>query len=98
MSHLFKVGDRVRIISALRPKFLGCQATVVGVEDCHHVLRGWGTYCILNVDGFGEISTDGFRIGLPADCLVPTQPPKSQIDEILAMRDLPDFEIARICA
>ena len=76
---VFKAGDRVRIICSTS-KHKGKEGTVLEVMNNHpHEVRGRITYPPVHyrvcVDGFGSISSSGFRLAyLPHD-LTPVTPP-----------------------
>lgn len=93
----FYVGQRVRITGVARSfnvRLIGLEGTVIGFRE----IRG-STSVELHIDGLGEFRDyDHRRWAFAPENLQPIQPPKSQIDEILAMKDLPDFEIARAAA
>lgn len=101
MSHLFKVGDRVALAHPL-DGVLGQQGTITEIG----LYWPAGTPTLsgrpLRIDCNCTVSWDKFY-GLQdnpqhTDQLEPLSPPKSQIDEILAMKDLPEFEIGRVAA
>lgn len=93
MSHIFKVGDRVRIVSALNhPEMLGREAVIWDLS--HHYLDSWR----LDVVGVGRKFPNGLFIAGRSFELEPLNPPKSEISEILAMQDLPDADCRKVVA
>ena len=98
MSHVFKIGDRVRIIYP-NSRHFGKEATILGCDEVFfHQTQEWATAYDVDIDGHGKIGLLGYQIAFEADDLEPIQRSGNLIHEILAMKDLPnrDCKIARV--
>jgi len=94
---IFKVGDRVRIVSVERcAEALGREATLLGFTP---LVLSWdgrpysGWY--LRVDGLGEISPRGLPYCLRETYIEPLTPPgqkEFKAEDILHLPNLPDFK------
>ena len=102
MSHIFRIGERVRIVYSVNyPELNGTQGTVVSnpelvTEDSSGFLM-YGME--IHTDFYGSsLMPDNYQFWATRDQLEPLNPPKSQISEILAMKYLPnrDCKIARV--
>lgn len=94
----FYVGQRVRVIGCHREfnRFLiGKEGTVIGSRDTSE-----GFAYEVDVDGIGPYRKydPSTKHAFGPEHLIPIQPPKSQIGEILAMKDLPDADCRRVAA
>lgn len=95
MSHIFRIGDRVRIANQLSPRF-GLEGVIYKYGPARNDLWGRkGNLFFVDVDGQGKGDVEGW-FAYKASDLIPLSPPKSQISEILAMKDLPDFVATRL--
>ena len=103
----FYVGQRVKLVRPINPKDAGMTGviesigevkkdSIIKLEVTSFGLRGWQA----TAPGDCLVLWDGEYAPNPQDLhqLEPLQPPKSQIHEILAMKDLPnrDCKIARV--
>ncbi len=97
MSHIFKIGDRVRILDS--DIGMTGKEGVIWKFDYSPVSfqRHLGQQYFVDIDGVGR-ENDHCWFAYPAWAIAPIQPPKFQIDEILAMKDLPDFECRKVAA
>ena len=90
MSHIFRIGDRVRVNFIENPKTHGREATIIRYGFSNNRIHGLGYYFEVDIDGIGPFNAHGDQYAYSASDLEPLSPPKSQISEILAMKDLPN--------